>query len=204
MVPNTKFYKFLNEDGRTPQQGYLWHLPGTGHGPQDTGAWLPTLWGKLEHCKRGYHVVTLDQAPQWLAPVMWEVDVWGEINRREDKCVVSNARLSRKIDLWNERTQRIFAADCAEHVLHYWTAKYPDDDRPAKAIQAARDYAEGRITKDAANAAANAAAYAAANAAAFAAANAANAAADAAADAANAERKWQVEHLREMLNLYDA
>jgi hypothetical protein len=41
---------------------------------------------------------------------------------------------------------RLFAADCAESVLHIYENKYPNDDRPRKAIQAARNYANGVIT----------------------------------------------------------
>lgn len=114
----------------------------------------------------------------------------------------------------------LIVADMAESVLHHFTAKYPNDDRPAKAIQAARDLAAGKITASyavdyavdyAADAAANAgnAAYAAANAAAnaaYAAANAGNAA-DAAANAGNAayaagnaaERKKQAVIIRKWL-----
>jgi hypothetical protein len=43
---------------------------------------------------------------------------------------------------------RLFAADCAESVLHIYEKQYPNDDRPRKAIQAARDYANGVIGKD--------------------------------------------------------
>jgi len=88
-----------------------------------------------------------------------------------------------------EQEQRLIAADFAEHVLPLFEAEYPDDDRPRKAIDAARSYARGEITKeqlDAAGAAAGAAAWddawAAARAAAWAAARAA-AWADARADA---------------------
>ena len=42
---------------------------------------------------------------------------------------------------------RLFAADCAELVLHIFENRYPNDDRPRKAIQAARDYANGVIDK---------------------------------------------------------
>ena len=34
---------------------------------------------------------------------------------------------------------RLFAADCAESVLHLFEAEYPDDDRPRRAIAVARD-----------------------------------------------------------------
>jgi len=70
---------------------------------------------------------------------------------------------------------------CAERVLHLFEEKYPDDDRPRKAIEAAKSGNAAAADANAANAAAaNAAAYAAA------AANAAAAAAAYAADAANA------------------
>ena len=45
----------------------------------------------------------------------------------------------------HDKEIRLFAADCAERVLHLYEAEY-NDDRPRKAIQAARDFAEGRIT----------------------------------------------------------
>ena len=40
---------------------------------------------------------------------------------------------------------RLFAADCAELVLPIYENQYPDDDRPRKAIKAARDYANELI-----------------------------------------------------------
>jgi hypothetical protein len=100
-----------------------------------------------------------------------------------------------------DKTQRVlWAIYCAEQVLDIFEVNHPKDDRPRKAIQAAKDYLAGKITIDevraaaayadsaayaaAANAAyADSAAYAAANAAAYA-ANAAYAAAYAAANAA--------------------
>lgn len=56
---------------------------------------------------------------------------------------------------------RLFAADCAESVLHIYENEYPNIDRPRKAIQAARDYANGLISKDELDAAREAASYAA-------------------------------------------
>ena len=97
---------------------------------------------------------------------------------------------------------RLFAADCAELVLPIYENQYPDDDRPRKAIKAARDYANGLISAKelaaagdaalaASGAARNAAAWNARNAAAGAAAAwaARNAAAWAAGDAARSA-KW--------------
>ncbi len=39
-----------------------------------------------------------------------------------------------------------WAADCAEHVLPLFCDQYPEDDRPQKAIEAARAWACGEIT----------------------------------------------------------
>ncbi len=39
-----------------------------------------------------------------------------------------------------------WAADCAEHVLHYFTSQYPNDDRPRRAIEQARAWSRGEIS----------------------------------------------------------
>lgn len=46
-----------------------------------------------------------------------------------------------------EQNQQI-AILCAESVLHIYEDKYPNDDRPRKAIQAAKDYLKGNISID--------------------------------------------------------
>ncbi len=45
------------------------------------------------------------------------------------------------------RNYCLFLADIAESVLPIFEKKYPKDDRPGKAIQAIRDYKDGKITK---------------------------------------------------------
>ena len=52
---------------------------------------------------------------------------------------------------------RLMDADFAESVLPIWAKKYPKDDRPAKAIKAARDFARGKITRQELDAARDAA-----------------------------------------------
>ncbi len=39
-----------------------------------------------------------------------------------------------------QKTLALWAADCAEHVLPYFEDKYPDDDRPRKAIEVLYDW----------------------------------------------------------------
>jgi len=88
-----------------------------------------------------------------------------------------------------DKILRLWAADCAEHVLHIFLKERPNDTRPADAIKASRQFARGEIT-----AAAGAAARAAAGAAARAAAR------DAARDAAGAAARdaaWDAERRRQ-------
>ena len=205
------YYKVLAVDGVSPQHGGSgkWFVPKGGR----VGEWMPAI-KDISSCSRGYHFVTLEQLPRWIGPTLYEVEVRGQIIHESDKSVAEQARLVRRIETWNNKTLRLYAADCAERVVSLYEKDYPTDTRPRKAIQAARDFANGKITAEELNAAANAAyaaacaatAAAAANAAyaAYAAACAAYAAAYAAyaayaADAA--ERKWQVERLRYYLEI---
>jgi len=89
----------------------------------------------------------------------------------------------------HDKKVRLFAADCAERVLHLFEREMPNDNRPRVAILSARDFANGLITADhmkVAKFAAVGAAYAAADAAKAAAYNAAQAAYAAAGDAKDA------------------
>ncbi len=131
-------------------------------------------------------------------------------------------------DLWlapfDKKSQASWAADCAEHVLIHFESIHPDDERPRKAIEAARRWARGETNMmparaaavathaaardsdhPAAIAAARAAGHAAATAhsirhargtAAYAIVSAMNAARAEDRDAAGkAEREWQLDHL---------
>jgi hypothetical protein len=197
------YYKVLNTDGSAYHGGTgTWFLP---HGKRP-GKWMPAIPNPVP-CERGYHVVTLEQLPKWLGPAIFEVEVRGASVRRDDKSVHEQARLLRRVEMWNERTARLFAVDCAEWVLPIFERAYPNDTRPRDCIGVARRYAIGDATEDeldAARAAAGAAARAAAEAAArevardaaWAAARdaaraAARAAAEAAARAAARDAAWE-------------
>jgi hypothetical protein len=86
------------------------------------------------------------------------------------------------------RLLAVWAADCAEHVLHYFESQHPDDDRPRRAIQHARAWARGEISMTQAREAAYAA-HAAARTAGGAAREAARAAGHAAATAHMADHE---------------
>jgi hypothetical protein len=63
----------------------------------------------------------------------------------------------RKLDEQDHRSLVLWAADCAEHVLAHFEQKYPNDDRPRKAVDAGRAWARGEVALREARAAAFAA-----------------------------------------------
>jgi len=211
-----KYYKCL-DNGNSCHGGSLeWSLPKDGK----PGDWMPRI-DRIETCVSGYHLCRERDLVDWLSDEIYEAEGRGEKIVDNNKVVFQEARLIRKLDKWNDRTARLFSADCAGRVLHLYEDKCPDDKRPRLAILASRDFANGLITEKqlaAARAAARDAAWAAARAAARAAAWAAAragvrdaarvASRDAARDAAwaaawagvrDAERKWQTVKLMEYL-----
>jgi hypothetical protein len=169
--------KFLDPGAIGPYSGFGWPKP-RGSRP---GKWVRV--DALVVCERGIHVCTWDQAPWWLRAEAWVIEVAGDVLDAGDKQVWSRGRLVRQAESWDRVAVVRFACDCAARVLSLFQERYPDDDRPRKAIQAARAWARCPCERHANSVDAAAAAYTAA---ANAAADAANAAYNAAADAANA------------------
>ena len=186
-----RLFKVLDIDGTAYHGGDgKWSLPKGGK----PGKWMPPIEGELIPCKNGYHACHEQDLLQWLGPKIYELEYRGEIVEYDNKVVIREARLLREFENWNECTARLFACDCAEHVLDIFEKEHPDDERPRKAIEAARQYARSEVDKatlDAARTAAWAAAWAATWAAAGAAAWAATwAAAEAAAWATAEAAAW--------------
>lgn len=162
----TTYYKFLNDDGSACHGGLgKWNLP-MGEKP---GKWMPKLDDeKLSPCEYGYHLCRRQDVLGWLAPAMFIAEAKGRIVTAGDKVVVGQARLVARLIAWNDRTARLFAADCAEKAVN----DAPEEkDRAVflSAIQTARLFAEGQCSKQdlsaAWNTALNAAGSAALNAA---------------------------------------
>lgn len=180
-----KLYKVLNKDGSARMGVGKWHLPNG----DEAGEWMAPIEGELIPCGNGYHLCKPSHLLGWLGPAIFEAEYRGEMREVEDKVVVREARLLRHVGAWNDKTARLFAADCAEHMLHVFETRFPNDHRPRKAIEATRAYAHGAINADAAYA------YAAAADAARAAHAAAVYAAAADGAAYGKERQWQTKRL---------
>ena len=181
-----KLYKIVS-----PEFGPLHGGSGTWFAPTKTkpGKWMPKV-ENVKACSRGYHLIPAKAIVEWLPPtgrtgLLCEAEGRGSSDKDGDKTAFAQARIIKVIGLLDEKSMRLAAADMAERVLPIFYKVRPKDNRPALAIQAARDFALGKIG-DAARAAAWAAARAAARDAAWDAAWAAawDAAGDAAWDAA--------------------
>jgi len=137
-------------------------------------------------CKAGWHACRWEDVSTHIAAELWVCKLDGTIIEGDDKVVAERLKLVERVPI-SDSQFRHFAADCAEGVLYLFEQQHQNDDRPRKAIEAARAFADGLIGHPEL-AAARAAAWAAARDAARAAArDAARAAAWAAArDAARA------------------
>jgi hypothetical protein len=155
----TDLYKVLGPNAESIHGGTgQWHKP-KGKRP---GKWM-TVITDPRCCQWGYHLVELQSLPGWLTTGCTIYLAEGRGGSHTDglgKTAFAQARLIRRIGL-SEQDLRLFAADCAEHVLPIWRSKYPDDDRPAKAIEATRQFARSEIDDAARDAAEDAAADAA-------------------------------------------
>jgi len=207
-----RLYKTLGHNGESVNGGSgTWNRH---------GKWMPPIEGELVACKNGYHLCRKKDLVHWLGPTIWEANYKGERLDANDKVVVREARLIRRLDNWDETTARLFAVDCAERVMHLGdeviisavlatTYLYAIGEVTRNILDAARD-AAWPAAMGAARDAARGAAWVAAGAAAMGAAwdAARYAARDAAWYAAwyaaryaarDAEREWQTERLFEYL-----
>lgn len=167
---NALYIKFLRADGTAPYSDAKWSLPTS----RRAGKWMPRR--DVVVCESGYHATTLATALEWIDATAYLLEYDAEPLDAGNKVVGARARLVKALP-WDDRAARLFAADCAERVLPIFEGSHPTDNRPRLAIRAARDFANGRITAAAREAAGAAARNAAGNA--------------AGAAAGNAERRWQ-------------
>jgi hypothetical protein len=183
-------YKSLQSDNKSPYTNFDFtpYLPKKGK----PGKWLPKVV-ELSLCHSGWHGCQDGNIIEYLNANIYEIETCGNVLIGDDKFTAQQIRLVRACEGWNEVSARLFACDCAEHVLPIFEKERPDDKRPRECIQVARKFARGKSTQEELAAAWAAAGYAvwaaawdAARAAAWAAAGDAvwDAAGDAAGDAA--------------------
>lgn len=140
-----KYYKILLPGGYPANGGSgRYHRP---KGNGRPGQWMPKIQNP-KCCVRGYHVVTLENIPRWIKGTyeceIWECEVRGRRHERGTKSAWGQIRLLKKTP-WSDKVARLFAADCAEHVLPIFEREFSVDKRPRRAIEAARKRALGNL-----------------------------------------------------------
>lgn len=158
-----KLYKIVGPTGEPLHGGSgAWHLPARKGRP---AKWMEPVTGDVRACRNGYHLVKADGLMEWLSPgpaLLCEAEGRGDSDCDDgQKTAFREARILRVVGPLNDLTMRLAAADFAWRVLPLFEKERPDDDRPRKAIIAAREFARGKTDAAAARDAAWAAAWAA-------------------------------------------
>lgn len=118
-----------------------------------SGAWVE-IQGPLEIDKNslmgdhGIHLASRRWLVRYLCNELYDAEYSGETRRDGRYFVARKVRLLRRLTNWNERTSRLFAADCAADVLMVFERQRPTDLRPRTAIDVARRFANGSASQE--------------------------------------------------------
>ena len=113
--------------------------------PKRLGAWV-SVEGPLMECVHGIHVARGEaELLEHLDSEVFEVEARGDYLESDTKGVYREVRLVRRVDTLNDRTLRLFAADCAERPLA--RAGEPDV-RSVEAVRVARLFARGEAGRE--------------------------------------------------------
>jgi hypothetical protein len=99
-----KAYKFLAEDGLGVFSRFAWPLPNGG-----PGAWVES---EVVPCRSGIHACRLIDLPYWVAPMLYEIELEGHVDRQAIKVVAPRGRLVRRIDGWDDETRLAYSQMC--------------------------------------------------------------------------------------------
>jgi hypothetical protein len=94
-------YKFLRRDGAGVFTGFAWPPP---------GQWVEA---DPEPCRSGIHACTPAQLPLWAGPLLYEVELDGEVADIGMKLVGARGRLTRRIDAWDDDARDAYTRMCA-------------------------------------------------------------------------------------------
>jgi hypothetical protein len=97
-------YKFLSAEGRGVFTGFAWPLPDGG-----PGEWIEA---EVEPCGSGVHACRLGDLSYWVAPMLYEIELDGDVTEAGMKMVASRGRLVDAIHAWNAETREEYSQMC--------------------------------------------------------------------------------------------
>lgn len=129
----TRRYKFINDDFKSKNGDHKWEV-----------GKLYTFKGDLELCKKGFHCSKgIYQAFSYVqGSIFAEVECLGKHIKDQDntKEVWEKMKII-KVWKWQNIDSILFSIYAANLVVDNFEKVYPNDDRPRKAIEAAKTYA---------------------------------------------------------------
>ena len=99
-----KTYKFLDADGSAVFSGFGWPLPNGA-----PGEWVEA---RVELCRSGVHACRPGDLSYWLAPLLYEIELAGDVAEAGMKVIAPHGRLVRRIDAWNDETREEYSQMC--------------------------------------------------------------------------------------------
>jgi len=99
-------YKFLGADATAPFTRFAWPLP-----DGRPAAWVEA---PTHPCRSGVHACRRNDLPLWVGPVLYEIELGGEIVAGPAKLVASRGRLLRRVTAWDDRLRDAYARVCAD------------------------------------------------------------------------------------------
>ena len=84
--------------------GFAWPLPNGA-----PGNWVEA---EVELCRSGVHACRSADLSYWLAPVLCEIELDGDVVAAGMKVVAPRGRLVRRIDAWNDETREEYSQMC--------------------------------------------------------------------------------------------
>jgi hypothetical protein len=99
-------YKFLRLDGTSVFTGFRWPIEGLG-----TDTWIEA---RVDPCRSGIHACRAEHLPLWAGQTLYELELNGEIREDSGKLIGSRARLTRRIEAWEESVRDRYTRMCAD------------------------------------------------------------------------------------------
>ena len=133
-----KRYKFLLEGLKSSSGNMAWEI----------GKW-EKIKGKVELCESGYHCSKqVYQAFSYVqGEILAEVEVGGQSEIGEDKEVWAEMKII-KAWRWQKKDSVALSIYAASLVIDLFEKEYPSDDRPRKAIEAAKKWLKNTTKKN--------------------------------------------------------
>jgi hypothetical protein len=100
-------HKFLRRDGTAVFSGFGWPLP-------TNGRFGPWVVAPVDPCRSGVHACRSSDLPYWIGPILYEVELAGEIVEQRSKIVAARARILRRVVRWDDAAAAEYTRMCAD------------------------------------------------------------------------------------------